>query len=121
MGTRFVATVESSAHDNFKQAILNSRPDSTMLMMKKSVPVRLYKNQFFEEIKRLEEQGASKEELEKHLGHGRAKKGMLEGDMTNGEIEIGEICSLIKDIPTVKHLVERLVSETRRSISHITF
>ena len=116
LGTRFVATLESSAHDNFKNAIINSNSASTMLMMKKSVPVRLFKNQFFEEIKKLEEAGASKEELEAHLGHGRAKKGMLEGDMKDGEIEVGQISGLIKDIPSVAQLVERLIEEQRQAL-----
>lgn len=116
LGTRFVATVESSAHAHFKQAILSSTPGSTMLMMKKSVPVRLLKNKFYEDVKDLEDRGASKEELEKLLGHGRAKKGMLEGDMTEGELEIGQIASLIRDIPTVAALVERLVLEQRNAL-----
>lgn len=117
LGTRFVATVESSAHMNFKNAIISSHPGSTMLAMKKHVPVRLFRNKFFEDVKRLEDAGASKEELETLLGHGRAKKGMLEGDMIEGEIEIGQIASLVKDIPTVEELVRRLVEEQRRALS----
>ena len=116
LGTRFVATVESSAHDNFKQAILGATPGSTMLAMKKSVPVRLYKNKFYDEIKALEDRGATKEELELLLGHGRAKLGMLDGDMSEGEIEIGQIAGLIKDIPTVNDLVTRLVEEQRNAL-----
>lgn len=116
LGTRFVATIESSAHDNFKKLILNAGPGSTMLSMKKSVPVRLYKNKFYEEIKRLEDQGASKEELEKVLGHGRAKLGMLDGNIDDGEIEIGQVASMVRDIPTVSELVERLVKEQRQSL-----
>lgn len=121
MGTRFIATLESSAHDNFKQAILNSTPSSTMLMMKKHVPVRLMKNKFFEEIKNLEDHCASQEELIKHLGKGRAKKGMLEGDMIEGEIEVGQIVSMIKDIPSVQALVERLISEQRKALPGTSF
>jgi enoyl-[acyl-carrier protein] reductase II len=105
--------VESSAHINFKNAIIHSRPESTMLSLKKHVPVRLLKNKFFEDIKRLENQCATKEELEKLLGHGRAKKGMLEGDMAEGELEIGQIASLVRDIPTAQSLVERLIHEQR--------
>lgn len=116
LGTRFVATIESSAHENFKKAVLNAGPSSTMLSMKKSVPVRLYKNKFFEEIKRMEEQGATKEELEEFLGHGRARKGMLEGDMDEGEIEIGQIAGLVHDIPSVATLVQRLVEEQRKAL-----
>lgn len=121
LGTRFVATVESSAHDHFKQAIMRAQPGSTMLAMKKSVPVRLLKNKFCEEIKKLEDQGATREELESLLGHGRAKKGMLEGDLEEGELEIGQVSAMVKDIPTVKVLVERLVLETRRSIESLKF
>lgn len=121
LGTRFVATEESSAHPHFKNLILNAGPASTMLALKKSVPVRLYKNKFFEEIKRLEEMCATKEELEAHLGHGRAKLGMLEGNIDEGEIEIGQIASLIKDIPSVQQLVTRLVEEQRRSLPQAFF
>lgn len=115
LGTRFVATVESSAHINFKNAILSSGPGSTMLAMKKHVPVRLLKNKFFEEVKKLEEAGADKMALEQLLGHGRARKGMLEGDLDQGELEIGQIAGLVKDIPTVKELVERLMQETKKA------
>lgn len=121
LGTRFVATVESSAHSNFKKSIISSTPSSTLLAMKKSVPVRLYKNKFFEEIKQLEDQGATEEELLTLLGHGRAKRGMFEGDMDDGEIEIGQICSLVRDIPTVSELVERLVREHRNSLPQGSF
>jgi enoyl-[acyl-carrier protein] reductase II len=121
LGTRFVATVESSAHPRFKEAILNSRPDSTMLAMKKHVPVRLWKNKFYEEVKRLEDEGATREELMAHLGQGRARAGMLEGDMEGGEIEIGQACSMVKDVPSVEELIERLVDETRHSIGLLKF
>lgn len=114
IGTRFVATQESSAHENFKQAILNASATSTMLMMKKHVPVRLMKNAFYDEIKKLEETCASEEELVQHLGHGRAKKGMLEGDLLNGELEIGQIAGLVHDIPTVDELVKRLVTDYQK-------
>lgn len=121
MGTRFVATEESSAHINFKNAILQSKPESTMLMMKKSVPVRLFKNKFFEDVKILEDRGASKEDLEQLLGHGRAKSGMLDGDMIEGEIEIGQVASLIHDIPTVQALVQKLIQEQRDSLPEKSF
>jgi enoyl-[acyl-carrier protein] reductase II len=121
MGTRFVATEESSAHINFKNAILQSKPESTMLMMKKSVPVRLFKNKFFEDVKILEDRGASKEDLEQLLGHGRAKSGMLDGDMIEGEIEIGQVASLIHDIPTVQALVQKLIQEQRGSLPEKSF
>ena len=111
MGTRFVATKESSAHENFKNAILQASATETMLMMKKHVPVRLLKNNFYQEIKGLEDRCASEEELVSHLGHGRAKKGMLEGDLVNGELEIGQIAGLIKDVPTVEELVQTIMND----------
>lgn len=120
LGTRFVATLESSAHINFKNAILSSGPGSTMLAMKKHVPVRLLKNKFYEEVRRLEEEGADREALEKLLGRGRARKGMLEGDLDEGELEIGQISGLVKDIPSVKVLVERLILETKKASGTLT-
>lgn len=116
LGSRFVATKESSAHENFKQAILKSNHSSTMLMMKNIVPVRLLKNKFFEDVKRLEDACASKEEMLELLGHGRARKGMLEGNLEEGEIEIGQITALINDVPSVQELVDRLVKEQRSSL-----
>jgi enoyl-[acyl-carrier protein] reductase II len=92
-----------------------------MLAMKKHVPVRLLKNKFYEDVKKLEDQGASNQDLEKLLGHGRAKKGMLEGDMNEGEIEIGQISALVKDIPTVDALVKRLIQEQRQSLPQAPF
>jgi enoyl-[acyl-carrier protein] reductase II len=119
LGTRFVATIESSAHENFKQAILSSNPSSTMLMMKKHVPVRLMKNAFFNEVKKLEDMGASEEEIVSLLGHGRAKAGMLDGDMQNGEIEIGQGCSLIHDCPSVAQVVNQLILDYQKTLSSI--
>lgn len=113
LGTRFVATIESSAHDHFKQAILKAGPGSTMLSMKNLIPVRLLKNKFFEEVKKLEDQGANSSELERLLGHGRAKIGMLLGDIEQGELEIGQIAAIVRDIPSVEELVQRLVQELR--------
>ena len=88
---------------------------STMLAMKKHVPVRLLKNKFYEEVKALEERCASEEELVELLGHGRAKAGMLEGDLDQGELEIGQAAALVKDIPTVLQLVEKLRAEYKQA------
>lgn len=115
LGTRFVATTESSAHENFKQAILGSNPASTMVTMKKHIPVRLMKNAFFDEIKKLEDQCATEEEIVTFLGHGRARAGMLEGDMTNGEFEIGQGCSLVHDCPSVAEVVKKLVADYQKT------
>ncbi len=111
MGTRFVASFESSAHDHFKNAIINSTPSSTMLTLKKNVPVRLLKNKFFEDIKKLEDQGASEEELVSLLGKGRARLGMLEGNLEEGELEIGQGCSMIKKTQTVQEIVTEIIAE----------
>jgi enoyl-[acyl-carrier protein] reductase II len=117
VGSRFAATVESSAHDNFKQAIVQASPTATMLAMKKTVPVRLLKNQFFEEISDLELRGASADELNAHLGKGRAKAGMLDGDLDQGELEIGQVSGMIRDIPTCQELVTRMILEYDRARS----
>lgn len=117
IGSRFAATLESSAHEKFKQAILSASATSTMLSMKKTVPVRLLKNKFYEEITKLEDRCATAQELQDHLGKGRAKAGMLEGDLDNGELEIGQVAGMIKDIPSCQQLVERLVEGYRKALS----
>ena len=119
MGTRFLMTKESSAHDNYKNLLLNSNPGSTKLMMKSFVPVRLFKNKFYEEIQKLEDNGATVDELKAHLGHGRAKLGMLDGDLDSGELEIGQICSSIHNIPSVKDLVQNLQDEYALAIRRV--
>jgi enoyl-[acyl-carrier protein] reductase II len=120
MGTRFLATQESSAHENFKKIVVEAKSDSTMLMMKKVIPVRLMKNEFYEEVKKLEANNASKEDLEKLLGKGRARAGMLNGDMVNGELEAGQICAIISDIPTVAQLTQRLLREYSEAVKSLT-
>jgi enoyl-[acyl-carrier protein] reductase II len=115
VGSRFAATVESSAHENFKNAIVQASATSTMLTMKKTVPVRLLKNKFFDEIAGLELRGASADELNAHLGKGRAKAGMLEGDLDQGELEIGQVSGMIRDIPTCQELVTRMITEYDRA------
>lgn len=117
IGTRFVATKESSAHDEFKKAIELAGPGDTKLMMKSLVPVRLLKNKFFQEILAAEENCASKEELLGILGKGRAKKGMLEGDLLEGELEIGQVSALIKNTPTVSECVLDLINSYKNVIS----
>jgi enoyl-[acyl-carrier protein] reductase II len=119
IGSRFAATIESSAHDNFKKAIIAATPASTMLVMKKSVPVRLLKNKFYDGVSKLEECGATAEELEQFLGKGRAKAGMLDGDMDEGELEIGQVAGMIKDIPTCEQLVDRLMAEYQHAVSRL--
>jgi len=111
MGTRFLATQESSAHPKFKELVIHSRPEDTRLLLKKLVPVRLLKNAFYQQAMQLEEQGADVETLQKLLGKGRAKLGMLEGDLEEGELEVGQISGLVRDLPTVEVLMQRLVKE----------
>jgi enoyl-[acyl-carrier protein] reductase II len=123
MGTRFLMTKESSAHDNFKNLLLNSPNSSTTkLLMKKTVPVRLFNNKFSTEIETIESQYLGdelKQKLEEHLGHGRAKNGMLLGDLENGELEIGQIVSMIKNIPTCQELIDSILLEYQTKIDQI--
>jgi len=111
MGTVFAATQESSAHDNFKQAMTRAHTTSTFLRMKKHVPVRLLDSPFARAVAEAEQRCASKEDLEKLLGKGRARSGMLEGDLESGELEVGQIVSEVRDIPTCAELVDRLLSQ----------
>lgn len=109
MGTRFALSQESSADESFKKVCINLNEGDTMLALKKIVPTRLIKNDFYKEVEEAEARGALTEELKDILGRGRAKKGIFEGDIANGELEIGQISSMIKDIPTVKCIIEEIV------------
>jgi enoyl-[acyl-carrier protein] reductase II len=111
IGTRFVASEESSAHVAFKERVVATPEDGTMLAMKEVVPVRLIKNRFYQEIEALEAKGASKEELLAHLGRGRAKKGMFEGDLEEGELEIGQIAGAIDAVLPAAQIVETIVTD----------
>lgn len=111
MGTRFMMTKESSAHEKYKNLLLDSTYDSTELVMKKHVPVRLIKNEFYYEVKALENKCADENELVQLLGKGRAKHGMLEGDLLQGELEAGQICGAINDLPSVEELMKKIILE----------
>jgi enoyl-[acyl-carrier protein] reductase II len=111
IGSRFVASPESSAHDLFKQAVIDAKEGDTQLSMKKLVPVRLLKNRFFEEVKKLEDRGAEGGELLELLGRARAKKGMFEGDMDEGELEIGQISAYIDAMKPAAEIVREIVDE----------
>jgi enoyl-[acyl-carrier protein] reductase II len=113
IGSRFAATQESSAHENFKNAIKEAGPNATMLSMRQLVPVRLLRNKFYDDVTKLEQDCASSEQISALLGKGRARAGMLEGDLVEGELEIGQIAGMIQDIPTCRELVERLEREFR--------
>jgi enoyl-[acyl-carrier protein] reductase II len=111
MGSRFVCSEEASSHLNFKEAVIKAAEGDTMLSMKKTVPVRLLKNKFFEEINTAELRGASAEELKQMLGRGRAKRGMFEGGLDEGELEIGQSAYLIKDIKPAAAIVDEVWTE----------
>lgn len=111
MGTRFVASEEASSHINFKQAVINANEGDTMLMMKKLTPVRLLKNKFFEEVQQAELKGADAEELKNLLGRARAKKGMFEGNLEEGELEIGQAAALLDKILPAAAIVKQIWSE----------
>ncbi|MCF2602468.1 nitronate monooxygenase [Parabacteroides distasonis] len=109
IGTRFALTQESSAHDNFKQLCLNLKEGDTKLLLKKLSPTRLVKGDFTTAVEEAEARGASAEELRELLGKGRAKKGIFEGDLQNGELEIGQIASLFHEEQSVAEVMEEIV------------
>jgi enoyl-[acyl-carrier protein] reductase II len=111
MGSRFVASTESSAHDNFKKTVLETGEGETQLTLKELAPVRLIKNKFFNDVQELYLKGPSKEDLENLLGKRRAKRGMFEGDLVEGELEIGQIAGLIHDIKPVEVIIKDIISE----------
>lgn len=111
IGSLFAATEESSAHPLFKQLIVQAGEGDTMLMMKKTVPVRLLKNLFFETVRDAEARGADADELKAILGKGRAKRGMFEGELEGGELEIGQVAATIRAIRTVADVIEQMMNE----------
>ncbi|WOC40356.1 NAD(P)H-dependent flavin oxidoreductase [Polaribacter sp. HL-MS24] len=111
IGSRFAASFESSAHQNFKQSILDVKDGDTQLTLKELAPVRLIKNAFYNQLQSLYEQNASVEELRTYLGRARAKKGMFEGDLENGELEIGQIAGIIDQIASVKDIFEAILAD----------
>lgn len=111
VGSRFAASQESSAHPNFKNAILNSNEGDTKLSLKTLVPVRLLKNVFFNEVEKAELRGSTKEELQQLLGRGRAKLGMFEGQLEAGELEIGQVSSFINQIQPAKEILQDIWQE----------
>jgi len=116
IGSRFAASVESSGHGAFKQAVVDAGPGDTHLVLKAHVPVRLLKNAFRDRITALESDGATREVLTAELGNGRARRGMLEGDLDEGELEIGQVSGLIDDIPHVSEIMERLLTGYEKTV-----
>jgi len=111
MGSRFAASTESSAHDNFKKTIVATKEGDTQLTLKELAPVRLIKNKFYNDVQELYAKCPSKEDLENLLGKRRAKRGMFEGDLVEGELEIGQIAGIIHDILPVQNIMESVIQE----------
>ena len=115
IGSRFAASKESSAHENFKQKIIDVKDGDTHLTLKELAPVRLIKNKFYREIQALYKENPTKEELIGLLGRARAKKGIFEGDLDNGELEIGQIAGIINNISSAKDILEEIVTDFETS------
>lgn len=111
IGSRFVATFESSAHQNFKNKIVNLSEGETVLTLKELTPVRLVKNDFYNQVEQAYASNANEEKLKQILGRGRAKKGMFEGDLVEGELEIGQVSALISKIMPASEVVSEIISE----------
>lgn len=116
MGTRFAMTEESSSHENFKQLLTKVGEGDTIVTLKELAPVRLIKNEFYQQIQKVYEKGTSVEELKEVLGRARAKRGMFEGDLKEGELEIGQIAGLIHEIKSVATVVQEIMQEFNSSI-----
>ncbi len=115
IGSRFAASKESSAHVNFKQKIIDVKDGDTHLTLKELAPVRLIKNKFYREVQALYKENPTKEELIGLLGRARAKKGIFEGDLDNGELEIGQIAGIINNISSAKDILEEIVTDFETS------
>jgi len=122
VGSRFVASNEASSHGAFKQAVVNAVEGDTVLSLKQLTPVRLIKNEFYHQIQTAETKGATPEELAALLGKGRSKKGMFEGDMEEGELEIGQVSALINDIKPSEEIVQEIwkgFKDTCKKLAHL--
>lgn len=120
IGSRFIASIESSAHQNFKNVVVDVNEGDTDLTLKNVTPVRLVKNAFYNQLKEAYERNADVEELKSILGRGRAKKGMFEGDLVEGELEIGQIAGLIHEILPAEEIVKEIIAEYRKAIAEQT-
>ena len=120
IGSRFAVTQESSGHPDFKKAVIGAGPGDTHLVLKAQVPVRLLRNAFRDRITAMEARGATRDELAAELGHGRARRGMLEGDLAEGELEIGQVAGLIDDIPTAAEVMRRLLDDSRAAVARLS-
>jgi len=116
IGSRFVASSESSAHQNFKKVVVEAKEGDTLLTLKELTPVRLIKNAFFQQLEEAYARCADAEELKSILGRGRAKKGMFEGDLVEGELEIGQISGLIDEIKPAAEIVKEIITEFKLAL-----
>ncbi len=116
IGSRFIASNESSAHESFKNSVLNTDEGGTMLTLKELTPVRLIKNAFYQKLEKAYEEEATPEQLTILLGRGRAKKGMFEGDLEEGELEVGQVASLIKEIIPAAEIIDEIINEFKLAI-----
>ncbi len=119
VGSRFAASIESSAHENFKNTIINCKEGETQVTLKELAPVRLIKNKFYNDIQELYKTNPSIEELKTLLGRARAKRGMFEGDLVEGELEIGQISGLFEDIKSAKEIIDDMIREFEIAKSEI--
>ncbi len=120
MGSRFVASTESSAHDNFKKTVIETGEGETQLTLKELAPVRLIKNKFYNDLQELYAKCPAKEDLETLLGKRRAKRGMFEGDLVEGELEIGQIAGLIHEIKPVGEIIKDIITEFEFAKKEVT-
>lgn len=120
VGTRFVASEEASSHINFKNEVVKAQEGDTKLTLKELAPVRLLKNKFYQDIENLYQNTPSKEELQQLLGRARAKKGMFEGDLEEGELEIGQISGLVNDILPAAQIVDHMISEFKTAKAKVS-
>lgn len=121
IGSRFVASEESSAHDLFKEYVINASEGDTQLTLKEVTPVRMLKNNFYNTLQLEYQKGTSPYKLRQLLGKGRAKKGMFEGDLDEGELEIGQVCGLINKIQPVKDIVDEIISDFKAASKSLSY
>jgi len=120
IGSRFVASKESSAHINFKNEVVKAKDGDTLLTLKELIPARLLKNKFFNEIEELYQKNATVQEIKNHLGRARAKKGMFLGDLEDGELEIGQIAGLINEIKPAAEIVQEIITDYNNSLKQFS-
>ena len=119
VGSRFAVAKESSAHENFKRRVFSTDEGGTMLALKKIAPTRLIKNEFYDQVRQLEDSGASAEQLKELLGKGRAKAGIFEGDLVNGELEIGQVASQLEREESVEEIIRDMIEQFNHTASRL--